>query len=130
MLTTDIIYVRGGAQGVKVTGVDVRKRRVHAVRWTSSGAEGVIECEAVVNCGGQWARTLGRGAGVTVPLYAAEHFYLVTKPLVDAFNWLGNLVLKPFGIPPAREVGHGDLVVRTAARLEPGQLFLRFSAAA
>jgi CBS domain containing-hemolysin-like protein len=33
-------------------------------------------------------------------------FYLVTKPLVDAFNWLGNLVLKPFGIPPAREVGH------------------------
>lgn len=33
-------------------------------------------------------------------------FYLVTKPVVDAFNWLGNLVLKPFGIPPAREVGH------------------------
>ena len=33
-------------------------------------------------------------------------FYLATKPLVDAFNALGNLVLKPFGIPPAREVGH------------------------
>jgi CBS domain containing-hemolysin-like protein len=33
-------------------------------------------------------------------------FYLTTKPLVDAFNGLGNLVLKPFGIPPAREVGH------------------------
>ena len=33
-------------------------------------------------------------------------FYLATKPLVDAFNWLGNLVLRPFGIPPAREVGH------------------------
>jgi CBS domain containing-hemolysin-like protein len=33
-------------------------------------------------------------------------FYLTTRPLVDAFNWLGNLVLKPFGIPPAREVGH------------------------
>ena len=33
-------------------------------------------------------------------------FYLVTKPLVDAFNGLGNLVLRPFGIPPAREVGH------------------------
>ena len=33
-------------------------------------------------------------------------FYLATRPLVDAFNWLGNLVLKPFGIPPAREVGH------------------------
>ena len=33
-------------------------------------------------------------------------FYLATKPLVDAFNGLGNLVLRPFGIPPAREVGH------------------------
>ena len=33
-------------------------------------------------------------------------FYLATKPLVDVFNWLGNLVLRPFGIPPAREVGH------------------------
>jgi CBS domain containing-hemolysin-like protein len=25
---------------------------------------------------------------------------------VDFFNWLGNLALRPFGIPPAREVGH------------------------
>jgi CBS domain containing-hemolysin-like protein len=33
-------------------------------------------------------------------------FYLATKPLVDVFNGLGNLVLRPFGIPPAREVGH------------------------
>ena len=33
-------------------------------------------------------------------------FYLATKPLVDLFNWLGNLVLKPFGIPPASEAGH------------------------
>jgi CBS domain containing-hemolysin-like protein len=33
-------------------------------------------------------------------------FYLVTRPLVDSFNFLGNLVLKPFGIPPASEAGH------------------------
>jgi CBS domain containing-hemolysin-like protein len=33
-------------------------------------------------------------------------FYLLTKPVVDLFNALGNLVLKPFGVPPAREVGH------------------------
>jgi CBS domain containing-hemolysin-like protein len=33
-------------------------------------------------------------------------FYLVTKPLVDLLNGLGNLVLKPFGIPPAAEAGH------------------------
>ena len=33
-------------------------------------------------------------------------FYLITKPLVDFFNGLGNLLLRPFGIPPASEAGH------------------------
>ena len=30
-------------------------------------------------------------------------FYLATRPVVDALNFLGNAVLKPFGIPPASE---------------------------
>ena len=30
-------------------------------------------------------------------------FYLATKPVVDLFNAMGNVVLKPFGIPPASE---------------------------
>ena len=29
-------------------------------------------------------------------------FYRVTRPFVDLFNVMGNLLLKPFGIPPAR----------------------------
>jgi CBS domain containing-hemolysin-like protein len=33
-------------------------------------------------------------------------FYFATKPLVEALNRLGNLVLKPFGVPPASEAGH------------------------
>ncbi len=33
-------------------------------------------------------------------------FYLATKPVVDLFNFMGNLVLRPFGIPPAAEAGH------------------------
>jgi CBS domain containing-hemolysin-like protein len=33
-------------------------------------------------------------------------FYLVARPIVDLFNGMGNLVLKPFGIPPASEAGH------------------------
>jgi CBS domain containing-hemolysin-like protein len=33
-------------------------------------------------------------------------FYLVTRPVVDFFNMLGNLLLKPFGVPPASESGH------------------------
>lgn len=33
-------------------------------------------------------------------------FYMATKPAVDLFNWMGNMVLKPFGVPRASEVGH------------------------
>jgi CBS domain containing-hemolysin-like protein len=33
-------------------------------------------------------------------------FYLVTKPIVDFLNGMGNLLLRPFGIPPASESGH------------------------
>ncbi len=66
-------------EGVKVTGVEQAGGRVTGVRWKQGDDEGTIRCETVVNCGGQWARAFGRLAGVNVPLYAAEHFYLVTE---------------------------------------------------
>jgi 4-methylaminobutanoate oxidase (formaldehyde-forming) len=64
---------------VRVTGVDVAAGRVAGVRWKRGDEEGVTRCEALLNCGGQWARQFGRLAGVNVPLYSAEHFYLVTE---------------------------------------------------
>jgi len=69
------------AEGVKVVAVDVRDRRARGISWKSSNDEGSIACETVVNCGGQWARELGGRIGVAVPLYSAEHFYLVTQPI-------------------------------------------------
>src|SRR5215208_6241289 len=36
-------------------------------------------------------------------------FYFATKPIVDLFNGMGNLLLKPFGVPPAREAGHAPV---------------------
>ena len=56
-------------------------RRVRGVRVRAGGPSGEIvevECETLVNCAGQWARQFGALAGVTVPLYSAEHFYIVT----------------------------------------------------
>jgi glycine/D-amino acid oxidase-like deaminating enzyme len=41
-------------------------------------AQGEVRCETLVNCAGQWARQFGALAGVNVPLYPAEHFYIVT----------------------------------------------------
>ncbi len=68
-------------EGVRVTGVKTDSGRVSGITWKSATDEGTIACETLVNCAGQWSRAFGRLAGVTVPLYAAEHFYLVTKPI-------------------------------------------------
>jgi glycine cleavage system aminomethyltransferase T/glycine/D-amino acid oxidase-like deaminating enzyme len=61
-------------EGVEVTGVLTEAGRVAGVRT----AQGDVRCEVVVNCAGQWSRQFGRLAGVNVPLYSAEHFYVVT----------------------------------------------------
>jgi len=68
-------------EGVRVTEVMSRNGRVAGLRWKSADGDGEIACESLVNCAGQWAREFGRGAGVNVPLYSAEHFYIVTKPI-------------------------------------------------
>jgi 4-methylaminobutanoate oxidase (formaldehyde-forming) len=52
--------------------------RVRGVRVRHDGGEIDIACEVVVNCAGQWARQFGALAGVNVPLWSAEHFYVVT----------------------------------------------------
>jgi len=74
---------RGAAihEGVKVTGVRTTQGRVAGVAWKSGDDSGDMTCDTLVNCGGQWAREFGRLAGVNVPLYSAEHFYVVTKPI-------------------------------------------------
>jgi heterotetrameric sarcosine oxidase gamma subunit len=62
------------AEGVAATGVETTNRRVTAVL-TEAGR---IETELVVNSAGMWARQFGALAGVSVPLQAAEHYYLLT----------------------------------------------------
>ena len=72
-------------EGVAVTGVTVDRgtvREVSGLRYrTADGHEGELRCETLINCAGQWAREFGRLAGVNVPLFSAEHFYIVTKPI-------------------------------------------------
>jgi dimethylglycine dehydrogenase len=56
--------------------------------WRVITNKGVVECEHVVNCGGLWAREVGRMVGIELPVLAMEHMYLVTDdiPEVEAFN--------------------------------------------
>jgi 4-methylaminobutanoate oxidase (formaldehyde-forming) len=62
----------------EVVAVRQQDGAVAGVRVRHDGDEHEIACEVLVNCAGQWARQFGRLAGVNVPLYSAEHFYVVT----------------------------------------------------
>jgi glycine cleavage system aminomethyltransferase T/glycine/D-amino acid oxidase-like deaminating enzyme len=61
-------------EDIEVIGVLTENGAVTGVRTT----QGDVRCEVLVNCAGQWARQFGWLAGVNVPLYSAEHFYIVT----------------------------------------------------
>ncbi len=64
-------------EGVPVTGFLTKAGVVTGVRTD----RGDVEAEFVVNCAGMWARQLGALAGVSIPLQAAEHYYLLTEPI-------------------------------------------------
>ncbi|XP_070545509.1 pyruvate dehydrogenase phosphatase regulatory subunit, mitochondrial-like [Ptychodera flava] len=123
-------------KGVKIyEKVDVQKiftasGRIYGVQTD----QGYIKCEYLVNCGGMWARDIGLVSRpkVSLPLHPCEHYYLVTKPLVDvdtsnlptlrdedghfyAREWSGGLMVGSFepnakpvfydGIPETFEFG-------------------------
>ena len=68
-------------EGVKVTGVTRAGGRATGVDWQSGEGQGHIAADHVVNCAGMWGAEVGRMAGVTVPLQACEHFYIVTEAI-------------------------------------------------
>jgi 4-methylaminobutanoate oxidase (formaldehyde-forming) len=73
----------GGArifEGVQVTEIMAKNGTATGVR-TRYGQ--TITAENVVICGGMWSRQLGAKAGITLPLQAAEHYYLITEAIPD-----------------------------------------------
>jgi len=47
--------------------------------------QGEITCDRIINCAGMGGREVGAMVGVTVPLHACEHFYIVTEG-IDGFG--------------------------------------------
>ena len=62
-------------EGIKVIAINQKDGVVSGV----STSQGDIKAEYIVNCGGMWAKEIGQMAGVSVPLHACEHFYIVTE---------------------------------------------------
>jgi len=105
-------YAKGARLGgvrivehVAVTGITSARGRVTGVV-TERGA---VAAEYVVNAAGMWAREVGAMAGVSVPLQAAEHYYLIT----DTVEWAHPdlpIVEEPDRYSYYREEGGGILV--------------------
>ena len=67
-----------------VTGIKTRGDQIIGVE-TSSGE---IACDAIAICTGLWSRKNAAMAGVEVPVWPCEHYYLLTNP-IDGIS--GNL---------------------------------------
>ncbi len=62
---------------IKVEKLDIRQGKVVGVVTD----KGVIASEKVVLAGGMWSHLFAKSHGITVPLHASEHFYIVTEPV-------------------------------------------------
>ena len=60
-----------------VTGIVTRSGRITGVETD----KGVVRCDAIALCTGLWSRKVGSMAGVDVPVWPCEHFYLLTEPV-------------------------------------------------
>jgi len=77
--------------GVRVTGFDIRDGRVHGVRTD----RGDVECEQVLVCAGIWGPTIGRMAGVPIPLAVVQHQLVWTGSLPELASDAEEEVVHP-----------------------------------
>jgi len=72
-------------EGVKVTGIRQSHGSVTGVDWQIDGTDeaGHTASDVIINCAGMWARDFAANVGVTVPLHACEHFYIVTEAIPE-----------------------------------------------
>ena len=93
-------------EGVRVTGVLRAGGRVTGVATEA----GEVRADVVVNCAGMWGREVGVLADVSVPLHAAEHFYIVTEPIPGL----------PSGLPVLRDADARSYFKEDAGKLLVG----------
>src|SRR5215470_620298 len=80
----------GGARIFEETAVTAILQRNGTVTGVRT-SRGEISAEVVVTCAGMWSRDLAASCGVTLPLHAAEHFYVVTEPIPGLPSTLPSL---------------------------------------
>jgi len=100
---------QGGAKILErapVTGVVVENSRVIGV----ATAEGIVRTERAVICTGMWTRAMAADLNWSVPLQAAEHFYVVTEAIAGL----------PSDLPTIRDMDAGFYAKPDAGKLLVG----------
>ncbi len=80
----------GGAkifENTAVLGIELTNNAISAVKTE----KGTISCEYIVNCAGMWGREIGKMAGVSIPLIAAEHMHMTTEPVEGVYKGMPYL---------------------------------------
>ncbi len=87
---TQLLAKAARAEGAKIfedSPVDdilIKNKRIDGV--VVNGQK--IDCEYIVLATGMWSRQIGEKVGVSIPLYPAEHFYVITEPIKEIPNTL------------------------------------------
>ncbi len=90
---TNLLAKAARKEGVKI----FEKSPVEKILKKNGRVSGVIvngqtiECEYIVLATGMWSRQIGEKHGISIPLYPAEHFYVLTDPIKDLPNILPTL---------------------------------------
>lgn len=71
------------SEHTQVDEIRIEDGRARGVTYTRDGERGEVACDAVVVAAGMWSRELLQPLGVSAPLHAAEHFYVVTEAIPD-----------------------------------------------
>ena len=80
---TQLLAKAARAEGAKifedspVEDILIKNKRIEGV--VVNGKK--IECEYIVLATGMWSRQIGEKLNVSIPLYPAEHFYVITEPI-------------------------------------------------
>ena len=102
------------AKGARMRGAQIIEGvTVTKILTDGTGAVGVetsagtIRAKKTVLTGGLWSRDLARQVGVVLPLYACEHYYVVTEAIPDL----------PRSLPIMRDFDHGVYFKEDAGKL-------------
>ena len=96
-LDVTLALARGARQRGATVLEDTPAKRISVCSGLVAGVEtdrGLIETDTVVLSCGMWTACFAKAHGVSVPLHAAEHFYVVTEPIPGLPSTLPALVVQ------------------------------------